>query len=259
MTALFRAGRQTDALRLYRGIRARLVAEGVEPGVDLMRLQQRILRQDPELALTPATESMGTRRRPSNLPADIEDFTGRTAEMNTLMEETEPRPALRVVEGMGGVGKTVLAIHAGHRMAWRYPDAQLYLNLRAYQDRGPLSPATALRDLLAALGVPPERIPGTLRARADLWQAELACRRTLLVYDDVADPEQLRPLLPATGDNMTIVTSRWHHASWEDAQALVLPVLDEDDATKLFARVAGLGADRGTDLVTTVPWPSRLL
>jgi DNA-binding SARP family transcriptional activator/tetratricopeptide (TPR) repeat protein len=248
MIALFRAGRQTDALRVYRDIRARLIAEGLKPCVELMDLQLRVLRQDSELAVTPAVGSVGTRPRPSNLPADIGDFTGRAAEMGSLMEETGPRPVLRVIEGMGGVGKTVLAVHAGHHMARRYPDAQLYLNLRAYDpDRGPLSPADALRDLLALLGVPPVRIPDTQQARADLWRAELACRRAVLIFDDVADPEQISPLLPATGDSMIIVTSRRHRASWGDAQPLVLPVLEEDDAARLFARVAGLGPDRGPD------------
>jgi tetratricopeptide (TPR) repeat protein len=168
--------------------------------------------------------------------------------MNTLTEESGPRPVLRVIDGMGGVGKTVLAVHAGHRMAWRYPDAQLYLNLLAHDEvREPLSSADALRDLLALLGVPTLRIPGTLQARADLWQAELASRRALLILDDVADPEQIKPLLPATGDSMIIATSRRRNAWRQDVQPIVLHVLDEDAAAALFTQVAGLGADREID------------
>jgi DNA-binding SARP family transcriptional activator len=246
MTALFRAGRQTDALRLYRDTRARLIAEGVEPGVDLVYLHQQILQQDPGLAITPAYGSAVLAPEPSNLPADIGDFTGRAAEMRTLTEETGSRPVLRVIEGMGGVGKTVLAVRAGHQMARRYPDAQLYLNLRAHdQVRAPLGAVDALRDLLAMLGVPAKRIPGTLAERADLWRAELACRRAVLILDDIADPEQIAPLIPTTGDTMIIATSRRRHPRWGDVQPIALRVLDEDDAATLFTQVAGFGSDRG--------------
>jgi DNA-binding SARP family transcriptional activator/tetratricopeptide (TPR) repeat protein len=248
MTALFRAGRQSDALRVYRDTRARLIAEGVQPGVELGRLHQRILRQDPELEAPPSGASTDTYPQPGNLPADIEDFTGRTAEMNALTQERGPRPLSWVIEGMGGVGKTVLAVHAGHRLAGRYPDGRLYLNLRAH-DRGgaPLSPADALRDLLAMFGVPAARIAGTLRERVDLWHAELTRRRAVIILDDVTDPEQIRPLIPASGDTMIIATSRRHHSDWGDVQPLALRVLDEDDAAALFTKVAGLGADRGAD------------
>jgi DNA-binding SARP family transcriptional activator/tetratricopeptide (TPR) repeat protein len=248
MIALFRAGRQTDALRVYRNTRANLIAEGVQPAAELVGLHQRILRQDPELAIAPAAGSVGTRPQPNNLPADIGDFAGRATEMEILTEETGPRPVLRIIEGMGGVGKTVLAVHAGHHLAARYPDAQLYLNLRTHDEvRGPLSPADALRDLLTLLGVPPKRIPGTLRARAELWHTELGCRRAVLIFDDVADPEQIAPLLPASGDSTIIATSRWHHADWAGVLPLVLRVLDEDAAATLFTQVARLGTDRGAD------------
>jgi tetratricopeptide (TPR) repeat protein len=168
--------------------------------------------------------------------------------MSTIMAATGPHPVLRIIEGMGGVGKTVLAVHAGHRLSVRYPDAQLYLNLSAHdQFHGPLSPADALRDLLAMLGVPAARIPDTLRERTELWHRELAYRRAVLVYDDVADPEQIGPLLPPGGDNMIIATSRRRHATWGKVQRTVLHVLDEGDATALFKQVAGLSADRETD------------
>jgi DNA-binding SARP family transcriptional activator/tetratricopeptide (TPR) repeat protein len=246
MIALFRSGRQADALRAYREVRARLVAEGIEPGPELARLHQRVLRHDPELAITPAYRRAGREPQPNTLPADVGEFTGRAEELRVLTEDTGPedRPALRVIEGMAGVGKTALAIHAGHRLAQRYPDAQLCLNFRAHdQLRGPLDPADALRDLLTMLDVPAARIPGSLRERAELWRAELACRRALLIFDDVAGPEQVRPLCPGAGGSLIIVTSRRRHAGWGVAGTLTLPVLPEDDAAALFTQIAGHAAD----------------
>lgn len=255
MTALFRSGRQADALRTYREIRARLVSEGIEPSPELARLHERILRHDPELAITPAYRRAGRGSQPNTLPADSADFAGREEEMRLLTEETEPegRSMLRIVEGMGGVGKTALAIHAAHRMTRRYPDAQLYLNFRAHhQLLEPLEPADALRDLLAMLDLPSVRIPGTLRERAELWRAELAYRRAVIVLDDVVDPEQIRPLLPEAADCLIIVTSRRRHLCLASARTLVLQVLTEDDAAALFTRIAGGAANSQPDDVARV-------
>ena len=255
MIALFRSGRQADALRAFRETRARLVTEGVEPGSELARLHQRILVQDPELAIAPAHRRAGREPQPNTLPADIADFVGREEEMQVLTEEAGPedRPALRVVEGMGGIGKTALAIHAGHRMTQRYPDAQLYLNFLAHdQLREPLDPADAVRDLLTMLDVPTARIPGTLRERTELWRAELACRRAVIIFDDVTGPEQVMSLLGRAGDSLIIVTSRRRHPGWGEARKLTLGVLPEDDAAALFTRIAGRAASREPDHVTRV-------
>jgi DNA-binding SARP family transcriptional activator/tetratricopeptide (TPR) repeat protein len=255
MIALFRSGRQADALRAFRETRARLVAEGVEPGPDLAQLHQRILVHDPELAITPAYRRAGREPQPNTLPADIGDFTGREDEMSALTAEAGPgdQPAIRIIEGMGGVGKTVLAIHAGHRMTQRYPDAQLYLNFRAHdQLREPLAPADAVRDLLTMLDVPTARIPGTMRERAELWRTELACRRAVIIFDDVTGPEQVMPLLGRAGDSLIIVTSRRRHPGWGEARKVTLGVLPEEDAAALFTRIAGRAASREPDHVARV-------
>jgi DNA-binding SARP family transcriptional activator/tetratricopeptide (TPR) repeat protein len=255
MTALFRSGRQADALRAFRETRARLVAEGIEPGPELARLHQRILAHDPELAITPAFRRGGQQPQPNTLPPDIGDFVGREEEIRVLTEEAGPddRPALRIIEGMGGVGKTALAIHAGHQMTQRYPDAQLYLNFRTHdQLREPLDPADAVRDLLTMLDVPSVRIPGTTRERTDLWHAELACRRAVIIFDDVADPEQVIPLLGRAADSLIIVTSRRRHPGWGAARKLTLGVLPEDDAAALFTQIAGRAASRAPDHVARV-------
>jgi DNA-binding SARP family transcriptional activator len=242
MKALFRAGRQADALRAYREARTRLAHLGIEPGPELAELHQRILRHDPDLAITPAYRRAGREAQPNTLPADIADFTGRAEETRLLTEQagSAGRPALWVIEGTGGVGKTILSVHVGHQMTQRYPDAQLFLNFRAHdQYREPLDPADALRELLAMLDVPAIRIPATPRARSELWHTELACRRAVVIFDDVTGPEQIMPLLPEAGDCLIIVTSRQRHAGWGAARTLALRVLSEDDAMALFTQIAG--------------------
>jgi DNA-binding SARP family transcriptional activator/tetratricopeptide (TPR) repeat protein len=254
MVALFRSGRQADALRVYRQICARLMAEGINPSPDLARLHERILRHDSELAITPVYRRANSEPQPNTLPADIGDFVGRTEEIRQLMHETAPeRHPVRVIEGMGGVGKTALAIHVGHLMAARYPDAQLYLSFQAHdQVREPLDPADALRELLTMLDVPAARIPSSLHERAELWQAELSSRRTLIIFDDVTGPEQVRPLLPEAGHCLVIVTSRRRYPDWGDARSLTLRVFPEDDAVSLFTQIAGPRVSHEPDDVAEV-------
>lgn len=255
MKALFRAGRQADALRIYREMRARLAAEGIEPSPELARLHQRILQHDPELAITPAYRRGSQKPQPDTLSPDIANFTGRAEELRVLTEPpgSAARPVLFVIEGMGGVGKTALANHAVHQMIERFPDARLLLNFRANdQNREPLVPADALRELLMMLDVQAARIPRTLNARAELWHAELACRRAVLIFDDVTDPEQIRPLLPEAGDSLIIVTSRQRHAGWAAARVLILQALPVVDAASLFTQLAGSTPGSEPERVVTV-------
>jgi DNA-binding SARP family transcriptional activator/tetratricopeptide (TPR) repeat protein len=256
-TAMYRCGRQADALEAHRKIRASLAELGIDPGAELVQLHQRILQHDPELSITPAYRRIGEKDQPNTLPSDLTDFTGRSDEMLLLSgtARQDDRPVVWIIEGMGGVGKTALAVHAAYQVAHRYPDARLFVSLRANDPvREPLDPADALRELLAMLDIPASRIPGTLRERSALWRAELACRRAVLVFDDATDPEHIAPLLPGTGDCLIMVTSRLIASSWGTASVLQLPVLPQTEAAALFAQLAGSAADSLAQAANVVRW-----
>ncbi|WP_050782486.1 AfsR/SARP family transcriptional regulator, partial [Streptomyces griseoflavus] len=218
MTALYRSGRQADALAAYRAARATLAEElGLEPCAELQRLHQALLTGHPSLLpRTTATTATGaaTGRSgpppPAELPPAPADFTGREQQVARLTEALTgelPGPAVHTVTGMPGVGKTALALVAAHRVADHYPDGQIHLDLRG-SGPDPLHPADALGTLLRLLGVPEGRTPGTLDERVRAYRTRIAGRRLLLVLDDAAGERQVRPLLPATGGSAALVTSR---------------------------------------------------
>jgi DNA-binding SARP family transcriptional activator/tetratricopeptide (TPR) repeat protein len=253
--ALARAGRQTDALRVYRETRARLVTEGVEPGPELAQLHQQVLQHDPQIMMPTAYRHPGWVRQPDTLPADIADFTGRTEEIRTLTLDYRAAdgPALWVIQGMPGVGKTALAIHVAHLMAQQFPDARLYLNFRAHdQFVEPLDPGDALGDLLTMLDIPSAHTAATLSARADRWRAEIGSRRAVLIFDDVTGPEQIQPLLPREASGLIIVTSRQRHMRWGSARILALHGLPEEDAATLFTQIASRGVNSEPEQVAKV-------
>jgi DNA-binding SARP family transcriptional activator/tetratricopeptide (TPR) repeat protein len=219
MLALYRSGRQADALAAYQHARDVLVAElGIEPGPGLRKLQQQILSGAPALAGTspaPPDESGPQRPIPRELPSAVPGFTGRAAEMQALTRLLEP-PAgqapgavvITAIGGTAGVGKTALAVQWAHQAADRFPDGQLYVNLRGYDPDRPTPPADALAGFLRSLGVPGQDIPAEEDERAARYRSLLATRKMLIVLDNAGSVEQARLLLPGSATCAVVVTSR---------------------------------------------------
>ncbi|MEV3923152.1 AfsR/SARP family transcriptional regulator [Actinomadura coerulea] len=266
MMALYRCGRQAEALEAYRRTRARLVEEsGTEPGPGLRQLQQRILRSDPALLRVPGTQ-LSVDRSPHTLPHGPRVFVGRDEELRQLMDmvptvrergSAGPPSASTVtvitIDGMPGVGKTVLAVRLAHRLAEHFPDGQMFLSLHAHDPgQKPLDPADALDTLLRMIGLPATRVPRALDERAALWRSQLAASRTILVLDDAAGHEQVRPLLPASADCLVIVTSRRRLTGLHDSWPLSLEMLPVRDAASLFTGIAGAGRAEAGDEVREV-------
>ncbi|TKK91441.1 AfsR/SARP family transcriptional regulator [Herbidospora galbida] len=196
MTALHRSGRQAEALQAYLAVDRLLREElGVDPGEPLRRLHREILTGTAEQSY-----------QPRQLPADVVPFTGRKAQVAVLDGlRGSDRPV--VVTGPGGVGKTALAVHWAHTVRDRFPDGQLYVDLRGFGPGDPLRPECALEMLLSGLGVPDDRMPAGSVERSALLRSVLAGRRVLLLLDNARDEAQVRPLLPGAG-SLAVVTSR---------------------------------------------------
>lgn len=247
MLALYRSGRQAEALEAYGNAHRRLVEElGVEPGPELRNLQQRMLRADPVLT-GPAFEMPAAATRPAQLPTDLSSMTGRQAELEQLLalaERVGEHPGAAVVgaiDGMAGIGKTALAVHAAHQVAGAFPDGQVFIDLHGFtQGLTPLSPATALDRLLRSIGVPGEEVPDGVDDRAALWRSRLAGKRLVLLLDNAASESQVRPLLPGSGC-LVLVTSRHRLGDLDDAVPVTLDVLSPAAAVELFRTAAGPG------------------
>ncbi|WP_061300636.1 AfsR/SARP family transcriptional regulator [Herbidospora cretacea] len=256
MLALHRAGRRADALEVYRSGRRRTVAEhGREPGPDLVGLHAAMLRSDPSLepprqrvarhAEGPAEQLVPV---PAQLPPSVAGFTGRDAELARLDRILADRsakgvPAFAGVTGMGGVGKTGLAVHWAHRVAHLFPDGQLYADLHGYAEHiEPVAVENVVDGFLRALGVPGSRIPPDPEERAGLLRSALAGRRVLMVLDNARNAAQVRALLPGSATCAAVVTSRDSLdslVSRDGAQVVRLGTLAADDALTVLADVAG--------------------
>lgn len=236
MIALYRLGRLRDAIQVGRDTSERFVQAGLEPGPRLRDIHVRILRGDGELGVTPAYRSRGQGGQPNTLPPEDPNFVGRAEETDLLIAGCHGNaPLLEVIEGLSGVGKTALAIRVAHRVAARYPDAQLFLPFPTDSREGT---AEALHRLLHMLGVPAARIPARTGERARLWRAEMAHRRAVIVLDDVPGGDEVAPLLLGGGDSLTLVTSR-QHAVWPARRVLRLEPLETGDSAALLRHAAG--------------------
>jgi len=277
MTALYRAGRQTDALAAYQRVREVLVEEsGLAPSPALADIQRQILAQDPRLlpdpAQLPRAEQAVTdraieladldgnqstdhhvgealprhanrlRAAPGTLPADTGAFTGRAREIEQITAAATGGRVLVIhaIAGMPGIGKTALAVHVAHQLSERFPDGCVFVDLHGHTaGRSPAEPGDVLASLLAADGVDPRQLPTGTEARSALWRARLTGRRALIVLDNAVDSTQVAPLLPASAGCLVLVTSRRFLGDLPtDTVPVSLDVLTAAEAEQMFQRLA---------------------
>lgn len=250
MSALAAADRRAEALQVYRLLRTVLVRDlGMDPSPELRALHQRILaeeREEPRATFVPWPV-------PRTLPRDTADFTGREQLVRRITDAVaasaeRPGPAdgtpaavaafAAVIDGMAGIGKSALALHAAHRVADRFPDGHLYADLHGASTE-PARPGTVLTTFLRLLGIAPADLPASDAERAALYRSLLTERRVLVVLDDVRDTAQLAPLIPAAPGCALLATTRDRHVGVAGALRVSLSPLIPDASHKLLGRIVG--------------------
>ncbi|MEU2717282.1 BTAD domain-containing putative transcriptional regulator [Streptomyces sp. NPDC007205] len=276
--ALAQTGRQAEAFRLFQEMRLRLKNElGIEPGPELRIAHAGLLRQSKRATIPqdgrheappkeisgppmpqspPGRPNVPTTVRPTQLPLDLRTFVGRRDELARITSALEKldeasgttSAVINTIEGMAGVGKTVLAVHLAHRLANRFPDGQLYVNLRGFDASGPyVTAAEALRSFLTALGVSARHLPADVDSQVALYRSILAGRRVLVVLDNARDSQHVRPLLPGSPTCLVVITGRTQLrglVATHGAAPLLLGPLSEAESREVLAR--HLGQDRTT-------------
>ncbi|MET7837287.1 BTAD domain-containing putative transcriptional regulator [Streptomyces sp. NPDC005356] len=261
MRALYGSERPVDALGVYRDMRALLRHElGVEPGEELRRVQEAVLRRDDERLLGAAARRSGypgdsgrpgnsaaagppgirPRRAVNELPGDAGRLVGRDAELAQLTAPSAPGSVSVVtVDGTAGVGKTALVVRAARELSDRYPDGCLYVDLRAHSTRRRQSPEQALQRLLRSLGAATGELPGDLDELTAVWRAATSPLRLLLVLDDALDADQIRPLLPAGAGSRVLVAGRRRLAGLDADRRVTLEPLASDASVSLLTHLIG--------------------
>jgi len=251
ITALHRAGSTTAALAQYEQARQAAIDKlGIEPGPQLRALRAQLSVETVPQPRTPV---------PAQLPHAVPSFTGRAREVaeltNLLVAADGPAVAISTIDGVGGVGKTALAVHVAHRVADRFPDGQLYVDLRGFDPAQiPLDPSAALGRLLRGLGVDVAAVPSEVEEQAAYYRSQLAGKRMLVLLDNAASADQVRPLLPGSPTCSVIVTSRskLHGLAARDgAYRVALDVLAPEESVRLLADAVGPGRVAGCAAVVS--------